>query len=812
MAGKSPGRAEQEKSSGETAKAKDPRLAVSRETKAPQGARGADEARNGKGRGGGADDAPTGSRATRQIRIPGDPGGHVKRVAPPEKERGHPVDHSDESTPNGGTDVDTSPTESTSKTSPERPSNDVATTRKPVDATRTEQAPPDAASGDSKNARPAPAPAPAPDSDADDAAAAEDASEEESEDAAAEAAEPQDGAAAEVDAEQPGDEESSAAKGDDPKGDDAKAAAESPDGDAAESGASKGDAAESSAAKDDADESGDVVSSAVSEGGAESGAREGDPEESPAVSEGGAESGVREGDAAESDGPEGDADESSAVSEVDAESGASKGDAAESSAEKDGAAGAAPAASTAKIAAAGGASPAVKAPAAKAKAKAAAAESPLEKTKQQPLPPLPGEPLKLLAELTNTPPPPETLVRTVVRRVKIWTPLVVLLAIIFCVVQAVRPLPSPKLALTSASSYTFPGAAPSVPWPSEGQAALEVKGLGSMGTYGQQKPLPIASVAKVMTAYIILRDHPITSGQGPKIAVDQQAVNDFSLGTQGESVVKVTAGEQISEFEALEDIMIASANNVARLLARWDAGSEAAFVQKMNTTAKELGMGNTTYTDPSGLDATTVSTASDQLKLAQKAMGDATFRRVVDQPNFKTASGDSYNNWNHLVGTNNVIGVKTGTSTAAGGNLVFAATKSVGGTTQLVLGVVLGQYKPSILDTVTAAGLQLVVSAQQSLTADQIIKKGDVVGYVDDGLGGRTPVVATQNVQAIGWAGNKVTVALDASPSGIPHSAKAGTTVGTLTVGGGPGQVKVPVALQSDLTAPSFGAKLTRLG
>jgi D-alanyl-D-alanine carboxypeptidase len=445
-------------------------------------------------------------------------------------------------------------------------------------------------------------------------------------------------------------------------------------------------------------------------------------------------------------------------------------------------------------------------------ADAASAEAPLERTKQQPLPPLPGEPLKLLAELTNTPPPPETLVRTAVRRIKIWTPLVALLAIIFCVVQAGRPLPRPKLALTGASSYTFPGAAPSVPWPGEGQAALEVEGLGSMGTYGQQKPVPIASVAKVMTAYIILRDHPLTSGQGPKITVDQQAVNDFGLGTQGESVVKVTEGEQISEYEALEDIMIASANNVARLLGRWDAGSDAAFVQKMNTTAKELGMSHSTYTDPSGLTATTVSTASDQLKLAQQAMGDATFRKVVAQPNFKTASGDSYNNWNHLVGTDSVIGVKTGTTPKAGGNLVFAATKSVGGTTQFVLGVVLGQYKPPILDTVTAASLHLIVAAQQSLTTDQIIKKGDVVGYVDDGLGGKTPVVATQDVQAVGWAGNKVAIALAASPSGIPHSAKAGTTVGTLTVGGGPGQVKVPVALHSDLNTPSFGAKLTRLG
>ncbi|MCQ4042318.1 D-alanyl-D-alanine carboxypeptidase [Streptantibioticus rubrisoli] len=449
-------------------------------------------------------------------------------------------------------------------------------------------------------------------------------------------------------------------------------------------------------------------------------------------------------------------------------------------------------------------------PSAKA-ARAEAEPEPVERTKQQPLPPVPGEPLKLLAELTNTPPPPPTLLRSAVRRIKIWTPLVALLAIIFVVVQAVRPLPSPKLTLTSPASYTFGGAAPSMPWPTEGQAAVEVEGLGGMGAFGPQKPVPTASVAKVMTAYVILRDHPLKHGEsGPLIKVDPQAAADVSR--ENESVVKVTAGQSISEYEALEAIMLPSANNIARLLARWDAGSEAEFAKKMNSAAKDLGMTNTTYTDPSGLDATTVSTAVDQIKLARQAMSNEVFREIVAKPSYKAASGDTYRNYNGLVPLNNTVGIKTGTSTRAGGNLVFAAVKQVGGTTQLIIGAVMGQYKPAIIDTVLAAGRQLIMAAQQSLTSEQVIKKGDVVGYVDDGLGGRTPVVATQDVQAVGWAGLKVDIALNAGSSGVPHSAKAGATVGTLTVGSGPGQVKVPVALQSDLNAPGLGSKLTRIG
>ncbi len=435
-----------------------------------------------------------------------------------------------------------------------------------------------------------------------------------------------------------------------------------------------------------------------------------------------------------------------------------------------------------------------------------------EETRRQPLPPEPEEPLELLARLTNSPPPPQTLVRTAVRRFKIWTPLVLLLAVVFCVVQALRPLPQPTMALTMNDTYAFAGAAPVMPWPSEGQAAVEVQGLGGLGTFGRQKPEPIASVAKIMTAYIVLHDHPMKQGStGASLTMDAKAAQDARLGAEGESVVEVHDGQRVSQYEALEDLMLASANNIARFLARWDAGSEPAFVKKMNATAKSLGMTHTTYTDPSGLTATTVSTASDQVKLVEKAMGVPAFRQVVAEPSYRTADGVTYNNWNHLVGTNDVVGVKTGTSTAAGGNLAFAAYKDVGGTTQLIIGVVLGQYKPSILDTVTAAALRLVLAAQHTLVAGKAIEKGAVVGYVDDGFGNRTPVVATQTVRAVGWPGLRVPVRLAASGA-LPHEAKAGQHVGTLTVGDGPGQIRIPVALRTAVGAPGLGDKLTRLG
>ncbi|WP_031225545.1 D-alanyl-D-alanine carboxypeptidase [Streptomyces roseochromogenus] len=456
--------------------------------------------------------------------------------------------------------------------------------------------------------------------------------------------------------------------------------------------------------------------------------------------------------------------------------------------------------------------PATKPPAAKPDVTTPVPQVGPERTTQQPLPPKP--PLDLLAELTNTPPPPETAVRTIVRRVKIWTPLVLLLAVIFAVVQAVRPLPAPALGLTAKDSYTFDGAGANLPWPGEGQGWMDVDGIGTMSRFGKQTPVAIGSVAKTMTSYIVLRDHPLKPGQeGPKITVDPQAEKEGGYSKSGESTVNtLKAGDRISEKQALSAVMIPSANNIARLLARWDAGSEAAFVKKMNDTAKELGMTSTTYTDPSGLKETTVSTAEDQVKLGRMVVKNPALVAITSAASWTDPTGHNWPNWNKLPFQMGAIGIKTGSTTAAGGNLLFASRKTVGGQTVTIVGAILGQHKgPSILDTVNAVSKTALLAAQDALTSSTILKKGDVVGYVDDQLGGHTPVVITKDVTAVGWAGLKVKLSF--APGGVPHTAKAGTKVGTLTVGdGSAAAVKVPVALQKDLAEPGFGAKLTRLG
>ncbi|MER5779951.1 serine hydrolase, partial [Streptomyces sp. NPDC002039] len=460
-------------------------------------------------------------------------------------------------------------------------------------------------------------------------------------------------------------------------------------------------------------------------------------------------------------------------------------------------------------------------PASAPKAPAPAALAP-ERTREVPRPPQP--PLDMLAQLTNTPPPVETPRRTALRRVKIWTPIVLALAGCFAGAQLMRPLPQPKLVAADAF-HTVDGQL-TLPWPAKGQGAIRVPGSGDIAVFGEQKPVPTASVAKVMTAYVILKDHPLAkpTDKGPDITVDAAAVADGT--SEDESRIEgLTAGAKYSQQDMLKMLMIPSGNNVARLLARWDSGTDSqdAFVAKMNAAAAELGMKDTVYTDPSGLDKATVSTAVDQLKLAEAVMKNDSFRAIVKLPN-ATIPGlpkPIYNNNDSLLTAADlsVKGIKTGSSSAAGGTLLWASFKSVGEETPLILGTMMDQHAdgPDLnggdsLKLVKENSRKVIDAVRKALASTPVIHKGQVVGHVDDGLGGRTPLVATKDLNAIGVPGQRLRLTLGDGASALPHTAKAGAEVGVLTVGDGAGAKTVPVAVGVDLAEPSFGNRLTRLG
>jgi D-alanyl-D-alanine carboxypeptidase (penicillin-binding protein 5/6) len=230
-------------------------------------------------------------------------------------------------------------------------------------------------------------------------------------------------------------------------------------------------------------------------------------------------------------------------------------------------------------------------------------------------------------------------------------------------------------------------------WPANGQAAFIETGESVIHAGPNQHPAPIASVAKVMTAYVVLRDHPLGAGDdGPAITLTDADLADTDLRRRrGESVVSVAAGEELTERQALLALLLPSANNIAAVLARWDAGSVDGFVDRMNAAAGSLGMSHTRYTDPSGFDDATVSTAGDQVRIVLAAMRLPAFASIVATPSAWLPVAGIARNTDGLLGHDGFVGVKTGSDDAAGGCFAFRAIRRIDGTETAITGVVLGQ-------------------------------------------------------------------------------------------------------------------------
>jgi D-alanyl-D-alanine carboxypeptidase (penicillin-binding protein 5/6) len=391
----------------------------------------------------------------------------------------------------------------------------------------------------------------------------------------------------------------------------------------------------------------------------------------------------------------------------------------------------------------------------------------------------------------------------------------VLLMLLFPAAAAIvraetKATPRVVLRRTIPSLVRLPGRPFHPAWPREGQAAVGIEGLGSLGTSGRQVPVPIASVAKVMTAYLTLAQHPLAPGrEGFRIRITRADVEDLhERVARDESVVNVRAGESLSEREALEALMLASANNVAALLAVHDAGSIGAFVTEMNAAASELGMHHTRYTDPSGFEPSTISTAGDQIKLARAAMADPAFAQVVAMRSARLPVAGRVVNYNELVGHDGYVGIKTGSDDAAGGCLLFARRIEVGGRSLMILGAVFGQHGGELVEAALAGADRLASSVAVNTRVRTAIPAATKVLVARSPDGHQVAGITALAVHQLGWAGMPVRVKVELA---MPGSSLADRQrVATLTVHGSSVR-SVPVLAREALPGPSLGWRLMHL-
>jgi len=377
-------------------------------------------------------------------------------------------------------------------------------------------------------------------------------------------------------------------------------------------------------------------------------------------------------------------------------------------------------------------------------------------------------------------------------------------------VQLRRPTPHLAIRPLLKAASVVPGRAPALPWPKDGEAAVSVSGIGSLGNSGPQRPLPAGSLAKVMSAYVVLKDHPLgPAAPGPRLTVSAADVAEYKADVAtGDSVVAVKAGEVLTERQALAALLIPSADNIATMLARWDAGSVPGFVAKMNGAAARLGLTQTHVVEPSGVDPASVSTPGDLIRLGEAALALPSFAALVGQPQVTLPVSGTLPNFNTVLGRSGVFGIKTG-STAAGGSMLFAAHKQVAGRSLTIVGAVLDVQGLHPLKPALDASLRLVDAAGAALHEVTVHPAGERAAVIDvPWLSGSRVLTLPAPVRFVGWAGLPVAAiwSYPAPADRLP----AGARVASVTFHLGDQSRAVALTTPTAIPGPSLRWRLLR--
>ncbi len=434
-----------------------------------------------------------------------------------------------------------------------------------------------------------------------------------------------------------------------------------------------------------------------------------------------------------------------------------------------------------------------------------------------------------------------------------------------------RPLERPSIHPDAAVALTATGAVPSLPWPAVGQAAVAVPSLGYATRSRPEPPVPVASLTKITTALVVLRDHPLPAGTaGPSMTVTSADVAEYDNELHNdESSVPIVVGEVLTEQEMLEALLTQSANDVAYTLAVWDAGTLPAFVDRMNALAASIGASGTHYVDASGYDPHTVSTASDVLLFAAAGMAIPAFAAVVGMATVTLPLVGTVPNIVTEVGQHQALGIKSGYTSQAGACMVLAGQRSIGGRQVLVLAAVLGQptpppVRPPTTTTTTtprppatppapATGSsttqppppvrpppttttstttpesdltipdpfkftrpvveRLLSAAEAAVVEVTVATAGQLEGSVTSTWGGvahPAPVVAANGASLAAWPGQQVRSLLRFV--GVPPGSRQGTRVGTALYAIGTEFTAVPLRLSASVPEPSWMWRLLHSG
>jgi serine-type D-Ala-D-Ala carboxypeptidase (penicillin-binding protein 5/6) len=382
--------------------------------------------------------------------------------------------------------------------------------------------------------------------------------------------------------------------------------------------------------------------------------------------------------------------------------------------------------------------------------------------------------------------------------------------------------------LTTGGIYTanalgapIPAAAPSVTDPEPIAAAPQQLSLPGFGSYAvgavgfdgllvagdDAASVPIASIAKVITALVVLEAHPIAAGEGgPEIAYTDADIDIYwNMVAQNGSVAPVVAGSTLTLRESLEAMLLPSGNNYAISIANWAFGSEAASTERANAWLAEHGLAATHVVDASGLSLDNVSTAADLVKLGEIALTDPVLSEIVAIPSVDIPELGTVKNSNKLLGTHGVDGIKTGTTDDAA-NLLFSADVPVGSSSVTIVGVLLGGETHAVLNDAIAALLDSIAPGFHEVKP---LEANQVLAEYETPWGDSARARTAGGASVVVWNDTPVDVEVHAAPVTL---AARGDEVGRAVVRAGAQEITVPLVLDASLDDPGAWWRLTNPG
>lgn len=290
---------------------------------------------------------------------------------------------------------------------------------------------------------------------------------------------------------------------------------------------------------------------------------------------------------------------------------------------------------------------------------------------------------------------------------------------------------------------------------------MAVDGLGLVAGREVDVRVPTASLAKVILALCVLEKAPLRLGQQgrtftittPDIEIYNQAL------ASNASTLGVINGEKLTEYQALQALMIPSADNIADSLVRWLFGSQAAYVAYADTWLKAHHLTHTTIGgDASGLHVSTMSTARDLVMLGLAAMRSPVLTQIAAQPGAVFPVVGYKANYDTVLGQSGITGFKTGNNAGNRGAFLFTSTLRLGTRSVDVAGVILAQPD---LATALAAAPPVMAAARRAVRVETVATAGQTIGSAVAPWGTSTPATATATLSVLRWLASPLTVSLD---------------------------------------------------